>query len=333
MPRPFLRQPFANAAFVAGALLLWSCGGTRGPNGPTQTALQITCPADLTVSGVMNGSQAVTFTPPAATGGAAPLKTACTPASGDVLFLGRTPVTCTASDAAGRTASCGFAISLTGFRIALMKFDAFGDSLTEGETGRPNFTDTPNAYPTKLQQALDLAYPGQGVMVTNDGKGGATVGQTWNALKALLPTRRPDVVLLLSGFNDLTGVCGPGRADTDACDAARDVVRFGIRDCLRAVREANIGVKYTFVSTLTPPGPTGSNRIDANTIVRVNQQISQMVAMEQGVLVDTYARFVGHEAEYVNVDGLHLRPAGYAALAQSFFDAIQTTIPQTPALR
>jgi len=110
-------------------------------------------------------------------------------------------------------------------------------------------------------------------------------------------------------------------------------VRFGIRDCLRRIREANVGVKYTFVSTLTPPGPSGSNRIDPDAIVQTNQRIRQVVSAEGGVVVDAYARFVGHEAEYVNVDGLHLRPAGYTALAESFYAAIQATIPQTPALR
>ena len=281
----------------------------------------------------MDGARPVVFDAPAAAGGSAPVTTACTPASGDVLPLGRTTVMCTASDAAGRTATCGFAISLTGFRIGVTTFDAIGDSLTAGEIGRPSILDPPNAYPTKLQEALDRAYPGQGIRVLNNGIGGNTVNQTLALVPRLLRADRPDVVLLLSGFNDLTGVCGPGQGATPACGAARDTVGFGIRDCLRRVRETNVGVKYTLVSTLTPPGPTGSNRIDADAIVQTNQRIRQVVAAEGGVLVDSYARFVGHEAEYVNADGLHLRPAGYAALAASFYAVIQATVPQTPALR
>jgi lysophospholipase L1-like esterase len=319
--------------FVACAALLWACGGSGGPSGPSGTALQVACPADVTVASVMDGSRSVTYDAPVVTGGSAPLTTACTPASGSVLSLGRTPVTCTVSDSAGRTASCAFAISLTGFRIGVTTFDAIGDSLTAGEIGRPSIVDPPNAYPTRLQELLDRTYPGQGLRVLNNGIGGWTVGQTLAIIPKLLQADRPDVVLLLSGFNDLTGVCGPGQAGTLACAAARDTVRFGIRDCLRRVREANVGVKYTFVSTLTPPGPSGSNRIDADAIVQTNQRIRQVVAAEGGVLVDSYASFVGHEAEYVNVDGLHLRPAGYAALAEAFYAAIQTTIPQTPLLR
>ncbi len=282
----------------------------------------------------MDGARAVTFDAPATTGGTAPVTVVCTPASGGVLSLGRTTVACTASDGASRTATCGFAISLTGFRIGLTTFDAIGDSLTAGEIGRPSILDPPNAYPTKLQELLDRAYPGQGVRVLNNGIGGWTVAQTLAEIPRRMQIDRPDVVLLLSGFNDLTGVCGPGRSSTVACgQAIRDTVGFGIRDCLRTVREESVGVKYAFVSTLTPPGPSGSNRIDPNAIIQANQRIRQVVAEEKGVLVDSYARFVGHEAEYVNVDGLHLRPAGYAALAEAFYASIQATIPQTPAVR
>jgi lysophospholipase L1-like esterase len=85
-----------------------------------------------------------------------------------------------------------------------------------------------------------------------------------------------------------------------------------------------------FVSTLTPPGPSGSNRIDGDAIIQANVRLRQMIASEGGVLVDSYPLFVGHEADYVNVDGLHLRPAGYQTLADAFFAAIQATIPRTP---
>ena len=40
----------------------------------------------------------------------------------------------------------------------------------------------------------------------------------------------------------------------------------GLRACLRRVKEANAGVRYTFLSALTPPGPTGSHRIDGGAI-------------------------------------------------------------------
>jgi lysophospholipase L1-like esterase len=96
------------------------------------------------------------------------------------------------------------------------------------------------------------------------------------------------------------------------------------------VRELSPATKYIFLGTLTPPGPSGSLRIDAGAIIATNDKIRQTAAVERVVLVDAYAAFVGHEADYVNVDGLHLRPAGYQALADAFFAAIQVTVPHAP---
>jgi lysophospholipase L1-like esterase len=85
---------------------------------------------------------------------------------------------------------------------------------------------------------------------------------------------------------------------------------------------------------MTPPGPflgiPPDRRIANDAIVRANTGIANMVRSEGVILVDTYPRFVGHEAEYVDQDGLHLRPAGYQALADSFFSVIKTTVTTTP---
>jgi len=265
--------------------------------------------------------------------GADPVNTTCSPASGANFPLGTTTVSCAANDAMARQATCSFSVTLKGMTLGVTKFDAFGDSLTEGETGRPSIfadlLDTPNAYPTRLQAAFDVAYPGQ-ASVLNQGLSGDPVEKTLQKILARLPGDRPGAVLLLSGYNNLTGPCGPGAAGTTGCNNGIEQVAFGIRDCMRRVKEANAGVKFTFVSTLTPPGPTGSNRIDPNAIVQANARLRPMIAAEGGILVDSYVSFLGHEADYVNADGLHLRPAGYQALADAFFAAIQKTIPQTP---
>jgi len=324
----------AAAAVVLGA----ACGSKTSPpptglTSPTTNPPQIACPSDVTVTGVSNPPQAVTYAAPAVHDGAPPVATMCSPSPGAAFGLGTTMVSCSANDAMSRQATCSFSVTLKGMTIAVGKYDAFGDSLTEGETGRPSvfadLLDTPNAYPTRLQAALDLAYPGQAT-VLNQGLSGDPVEETLKKIKARLPGDKPGAVLLLSGYNNLTRACGPGAAGTKACGDGIEQVAFGIRDCIRSAKEANAGVKYTFVSTLTPPGPSGSNRIDPNAIVQANARLRPMVAAEGGILVDSYAAFAGHEAEYVNVDGLHLRPAGYQALADAFFAAIQKTVPQTP---
>jgi lysophospholipase L1-like esterase len=314
-------------------LLLAGCGdddngGGAGPTPPT--APQITCPADVSVKGVTGTSQAVTYAAPVVTNGTPPVTSTCNRASGSTFPLGTTPVSCTATDALQRTATCSFNVTLSGFSLSVKKFEAFGDSLTEGEVGRPSFIDAPNAYPTKLQILFDQAYPGQGVTVINRGIGLHVVEQTVGEIRKYVPADRPDAVLILSGFNNLTQTCPPGGSATVLCGNGTEAVKIGILDCIRKARESSSTVNYVFVSTLTPPGATGSNRIDKNAIIEANNKIKQIVAQERATLVDSYAAFLGHEADYVNVDGLHLKPAGYQALADTFFGVIQATIPQTP---
>jgi lysophospholipase L1-like esterase len=233
---------------------------------------------------------------------------------------------------------CSFKVTLTGNAISLTKYEAFGDSLTAGETGReflnaPLFDDVENAYPTKLQADFDAVYPGQGITVINKGHNGDPVDVTDTIIRDTVPQDHPDAVLILSGYNNLRNACGHGGEPLSPnCLKAIDSVGSGIRDCIRHTKD-NPGVQFIFVSTLTPPGASGSNRIDPEAIIEANGEIRKRVAEGGAVLVDAYAAFVGHEGEYVNVDGLHLRPAGYQALADAFFAAIQNTVPQTPLSR
>lgn len=323
---------------LAALILTAGCGGGNKGGGPTQPTSSppptITCPSDVTIREVRTALQPVTYSTPTTSGGSTPVTVTCNPASGSDFKLGTTPVSCSVTDSQARSASCSFNVTLTGFTLGATRFDAFGDSITEGEVGRPNisfpFLDPPNAYPTRLQAAFDDFYPDQGIVVVNRGLSGDSVEGTEEKIRRFLPIDKPDAVLLLTGYNNLTLACGAGRSGSDECRDAIDKVAFGLRDCLRRVPEANAGVRFTFLSNLTPPGATGSNRIDRDAIVRLNDRIRQLSSAQGAVYVDAYAAFVGHEAEYVNVDGLHLRPAGYQALADTFFAAIRNTIPQTP---
>jgi len=228
---------------------------------------------------------------------------------------------------------------LKGSSIALKTIDAFGDSFTEGENALPltglTFVDPPNSYPTKLQVRFDTVYPGQGVTVINRGHSGDRAQVTANeVIPKFLPVDRPDTVLLLTGYNDLLSACRETDGQGPACGDAIDAVAFGVRDCIRHVKESPVKVGYIFVSTLTPAGPVVppsiNRRLRSDAILQSNARIRQVVAAEGATLVDTYPTFSGHEAEYVSVDGLHLRPAGYQAIADAFFAVIQKTVPQTP---
>jgi lysophospholipase L1-like esterase len=322
---------------VVPALVFTAACGSHTPVTPTPVANapQIACPADMTIHGITGASQAVTYSAPTVTGGTSPVNTSCTQASGASFSLGTTSVSCTASDAMARQAACSFNVTLTALALSVTKYETVGDSFTAGENGEPGFIDTPNAYPTKLQNRFDTTYPNQGVVVINRGHNGDPIELTVSQLDGFLAADKPGAVLILSGFNNLADGCGNGPVNTRLCQDAITQVALGVRDCIHRSKELPATVLYVFVSTLTPPGPVlagaaHDRRISSDAIVQANAQIRQTVAAEGATLADPYPLFLGHEAEYVDTDGLHLRPAGYQVLADTFFAAITSKIPQTP---
>ncbi|MGE5246418.1 MAG: GDSL-type esterase/lipase family protein [Betaproteobacteria bacterium] len=259
-------------------------------------------------------------------GGSLPLQVSCSMPSGADFPLGKTVVTCTATDGSGRTGSCSFTVTVTPVpTLAATTFLAFGDSLTAGENGLPltqgigpQFIDLPNSYPTYLKSDLSAAYPLGTFTVTNAGQSGELATEGVARLALLLPGEHWDALLLLEGINDLdVGVAAiPGMVDA-------------LRTDIRNARAA--GVQYIFVSTLLPQkdGRRGRAALVSSVIVPANQQIAPMVTGEGAFLVDGFAAFSGHEGTYLGSDGLHPSPAGNEALANAFLAAIQAKIPTT----
>jgi len=310
---------------------------------PTPGAPTIACPANVTVRGVPGGTQAVTYPAPVVTGGAAPVNVTCAPGSGAPFSMGTTGVACTAVDAKSRQAQCSFSVTLTPLLLSVTKFVAFGDSFTEGEDGRSArlgfgfaFIDPTGTYPVLLQTLLNNEYPGQSIVVLNRGKSGEPVDLGRQRLPGVLSADRPGALLLLDGYNDLYASCSPKDATSAQCAATTTDVVAGIRKMIQIARTGSYGISYVFVSTMTPPGPyiSGTDRRIAGTaIVQTNTKLAAMVRTEGAILVDPYPVFIGHEAEYVADDGLHLRRAGYQALADTFFAVIKNTVTSTPGFQ
>ena len=332
----------SRVAFVIGAAvsaIVAGCGSPNGP-GPLPDAPAAACTANLNVSNVVGGSQAVSYALPTVTGGTQPVAITCTPGSGTSFNVGTTTVSCIVTDARSRTAQCTFTVTLTAaLSLDATKFLAFGDSVTEGQNGRltlrgERVVDVTNSYPTQLETKLNAEYSGHPITVVNRGYGGRTVDELRQRLPFDLSQIHPDAVLLLGGYNDLRNSCSPQEAATSKCADATTEVAAGMRKMVVSSKEA--AIKYIFVSTLTPPGPYAGGgfdrRIAASAIVTTNNKLITMVRAEAVTLVDPYPIFIGHEAEYIDQDGLHLRPAGNQALAETFFAAIKNTITSTPAL-
>jgi lysophospholipase L1-like esterase len=306
-----------------------------GPSAPAAAAPQIVCGGDVSVIG-RGPTQPAVFGAPTVSGGVSPVAFSCSPLSGSAFAVGATTVTCRVTDAAAQTASCTLTVRVSAPLMSVKKFQAVGDSLTLGENGLPiqvSFVDDPNSYPTKLRVLLDGAFPGQGITLSNHGVSGQFVNQTKDALSGYL-AEQPEAVMLLAGYNNLTTPCHvPATINDAACDAAVENVEDVLRECLQIIRRAS-PVRYVFIGLLTPPGPVAANaardlRIDSSAIQDLNNRIRNMASAEGAIVVDTFSAFVGHEAEFVSIDGLHLRPAGYQALADAFFAKILSTVPQT----
>ena len=315
--------PAPARSVLACALLLFitlgaACGrppSTPSPPGPPT----IVCPASIERGGVLGGSEPVLFPTPSVSGGALPVVPVCTPASGSPFPLGSTTVSCTVTDALSRQATCTFTITLRAPLLAIRRIVAFGDSVTAGEDGRRlhlriGFVDPLRAYPAVLQGLFARDFPGQDVTVVNEGRGGVRAKDDEDRLERVLAAQRPDVLVVLHGYNDLLN---------DGLRAVDEVVA-ALRAFVRLARAA--GVQYVFVSTLTPSRPsTGrfNRTIDPRAIQETNSRLAAMVPAEGARLVDAYAAFAGREAQLVEEDGLHLTAAGNEVLAMTLYEAMR----------
>ncbi len=259
-------------------------------------------------------------------GGVAPVTTSCIPEPGFAFGLGTSTVTCTATDAQNRQATCAFSITLQAATLTLQKFLAFGDSVTAGEDGRRlrlriGFIDPLKSYPAILQALLRHDFPDSGATVVNEGFSGIRAKDDVDRLVEKLELHQPEALLLLHGYNDLLN---------DGEDAVSEVVA-ALREDIQNARRA--GVAHVFLSTMTPSRPaTGrfNRMIDPQAVTDLNAEVVALAAAEQAHLVDAFAAFEGRELELVEEDGLHLTFAGNQVLAETFHAAIRT-VARTPA--
>jgi lysophospholipase L1-like esterase len=176
-PRSRGKSCAVRSGLVTAALITVTCSSPTRPTiiiGPPA----ITCPVPPAPVPTSNGlSAVVTFGSATATGGAAPVSVFCAPPSGSTFTVGSTAVTCTATDAVRRAASCSFTASvvLPALRLGVTRILAFGDSITEGEVPvqgefpaaiafrvRPQFVEPDRSYPAVLTTLLAQRYTAQG---------------------------------------------------------------------------------------------------------------------------------------------------------------------------
>ena len=296
------------------------------PPPPVADPPSLTCVEGVSRATVNANGTNVSFDTPAVRGGQGSVTVSCTPPSGETFPLGTTEVMCTATDSLNRTGSCAFPVTVARLaQLSKVKYFAFGDSITAGEVTVPigGLIATGNgasykqvivpgaAYPNVLQRTLQGRYSSQAneISVANYGLGGEKAVNARDRFIAGLNTIRPEVVLMLDGFNDI-----PGGADGAASSAASEVRIM--------VGEARRRGMTVFLGTPTP-GKPGNKQIDPFLLVDYGNRMRVVAAQEGAILVDLYAQMLPNASAYIGVDGLHPNELGYTKMADIFFQAIQ----------
>ena len=293
---------------------------TPPPAAPVPDPPEISCPAPVTVNALTSAGATVTYALPESRKGQGAVSVACTPDSGAMFPIGITQAECVATDSLNRTGSCTFSVTVAGPpRLRSTRVMTFGDSLTFGSTllGTDPYDfvfPTATAYPTVLGQLLSARYTDQTVTVLNRGLIGE---QAWRALPRLAATfaaDRPEVVVLLEGYNDVrvagNDVIGIANAVAGMTELAAEARRRGAR---------------VFICTLTP-GKPGRVQIPASTLEVINDRFRQIARGEGAVLVDLYSALLPDLNANVAIDGLHLTPLGYRRVAETVFAAIRADL-------
>lgn len=320
------------------AVTLWSIGCSKTPTAPTPpppppppppvvaNPPSITCVEGLARSTVNAGGLELHFNAPPPTDGEGSVSVRCSPDSGTVFPIGTTAVTCTATDSLNRSATCTFNVTISKLpTLSRTKYLAFGDSITAGEITFPagslltgfgastRLVVVPSSsYPTVLGRTLAGRYASQSasIVVSNYGLSGEKAINARDRFIQALNIERPEVVLLMEGYNDI-----PGGNDGAASGAASE-----IRVMIGEARRRGMTV---FLATMAPPRPNGNRTIGQIFIDDYNNRMRVAATAEGAVLVDIYNALLPDVPRYIGVDGLHPTEAGYAKIADTFFQAIQ----------
>lgn len=322
---------------ISSAVLVASCSKTPPaaptpptPPAPIADAPSVTCGEGISRATLSATGLAVDFDTPTATAGQGTVNVSCTPGSGENFPIGSTSVTCTATDSLNRTGTCSFNVTVSRIpQLTALKYMAFGDSITAGEVSSPAtafYSVAPDpgkitkavlvpsaSWPTVLSQTLRGRYSTQTFTMANRGLSGERAAVARTRYQSALNAERPEVVMILHGHNDI-----PGGLDGAASTAAFEIEQMVFEAKNRGMR--------VFLSTVLPARPSGNRAIAQVYIDDFNARL-RIVASRQGVtLVDNYSALRTDVNRYIGVDGLHPTEAGYAKVADTFFQAIQANL-------
>lgn len=343
-PRNLRAHSAVPAVVLATAVIASACSSPTRP-GVTPPPIEppiVACPEPQTLLAPDGIALTVAFGSATVEKGTPPVTTTCSPESGSSFPVGETTVTCTATDAVQRAASCAFLVTVKmPPRLSLTRFVAFGDSITYGEDGTNSLMSLTmpgwvhrsvrvplsQTYPGVLQQALRVRYMLQTAVtvVDNAGKPGEAVmdSTTVDRFSHVLGGQTSiggsyNVVLLMEGSNDVT--------DRDITLLPAAIAN--LRQMLRTAKGRGL---RPYLATIPPQNPKGfRGAFGAGLVPAFDNQIRSLAASESVPLVDVYQALNTDINTFIGPDGLHPTVAGYAKIADVFFASIMQTL-EVPA--
>lgn len=212
--------------------------------------------------------------------------------------------------------------------LGITKILAFGDSMTEGvdsppigltaaEWTLPLSAGRSQSYPFKLKALLEARYTGQTFSVYNGGFAGRSArGDQGRFSQALSEANRPELVLLMEGANDFNSPLEIGEGINARVRATVDA----LEDMVREATARGIPVMIATLPPQRPPKGAGAEYVG-----RFNDQVRTMAAAKGAQVVDIGSL----PASLIGQDGLHPSEAGYARIAEMWFDAIKARFERT----
>ena len=321
------------------ALVSASCAKSAVSPTPMPTPVDppvIACPASISLTSPLGGPISVVYGQASVSGGASPITTSCTPATGSTFPLGTTSVTCTAVDTQQRSSSCKLSVTVTAStRVSLTRFAAFGDSITAGEDGQNALTSYFGGvlsfdqsiillgfeYPTVLSRLLKGRYTQQadGITVVNNGKPGEPAGDSSALTRFTTAISGQQAVFIMEGSNDLYLAFPSTTSITDAAIA-------NLRTMVQRAKAAGVRPYLATVPPMNPVPCIPTCRGFAAALVPAFNDRIRLIAASEGItLVDVNKAFNG-DLSLLSVDGLHPNVSGYDRIASTFFDAVKSTL-------
>src|SRR5688572_31108387 len=295
---------------------LGACSSPTAPPEPIPDAPSLTCPAPVSLVSPDGARVPFQFPIPTPVNGKAPVTVSCSgmPAAG--YPAGSTVVTCTATDALSRQASCNFTVTVTITpKISKTKFLAFGDSITFGRCGPAPNTCPP--YTVRLEELLRTRYTAQTFQVFTSGLPGEKTSEGGGRLPGEVSAYNPEVVLLMEGTNDVVAGSFKLNETEDALEYMIDAAR-------------NRGATAVFLATIPPIAPGGSNTFAIPRVLELNAEIRDLAARKGAHLVDVYAALIADMSRHYAGNDLHPTAEGLRVIGETFFARIRATLDITP---